>query len=436
VTVASRRLLILFGVALLAVGAYLAIELPRHRAELREQREAARLFAFDPAEVEAIEVAREDTRLAFRLQGTHWIMTAPLADDAEVGTVAPIVTTLADAEVVRDLGTDNARDRFGLDPPAATVRLAGAGGRAVAALEIGDYTVDRSAVYALRGDGHLLLVPTAIHRALTLAVEDYRNRRVVVFDLSVVRAFEIDSRLTGRSRWTRRGAGSWFTVIAGDTVRGDSVAVPAVLRRLRGMRVRAFVTAPDTTRPLVSVTIDKDDGSTQAVRFFDAGQYVFQARVSGNPRTVEIGEDPGDIAAQSVATLRDRRLLHFDPAQAHRITFTTPDTSAVMVRAGDAWALPNPALGTIDRERAADLVRTLRALRYEPPVGTTPADPRPHPRFSLVIQDAGDTILEELFCAPGPASRWAAYSRSLGGVCEIDGAALDAIADRLSRLRD
>jgi hypothetical protein len=435
--VLSRRLLLLFLLALLAVGAYLAIELPQRREEQNALLRAARLFDLDPGTIDAVELDRPGASLHFRLQGTHWVMTSPLRDDAEPGVVAPIVSGLASAEVMRDLGPDDTPGRFGLAPPAVTIRLF-AGADTAAVLDVGSLTVDQSAAYARRRDGHVLLVPTEFQRSTTLDVDDYRSRRVVVFDLLAVRWFEIDSRVTGHTAWRRGVRETWFTVVAGDTVAGDSIAVPAVLRRLRGMRVRAFAADADTTvAPLVAVTIHKEDGSSQAVRFFATAGNVFLARVGGNPRTVEIADDPTDIAAGSVATLRDRRLLQFDPARALRLTVTTADTSAVLVRAGGAWALPNPAMGTIDRERAADFIRALRGLRYETPPGPGGADPRVKPRFSLVIYGAGDTILEELYCtpAPGGSSLWFAYSRSLGGVCEIQGAALEAIAARLAHLR-
>lgn len=432
--VVPRRLVVLFLLAALAVGAFLALELPRRRAEVRDRSAAAQLFAFDPGTVDAIELERADGPVRFALAGTHWTMTAPLADDAEAGTVAPIVSALASARIVRDLGRAERPERFGLTHPTTTIRLLAAGDT-VAVLELGDHAVDRSAVYARRPGGPVLLVPTSIHRAVTLPLDDYRNRRVLVFDLAAVHAFTIASRLTGESHWTRAGGERWFTVIAGDTVRGDSVAVPAVLRRLRGMRVRTFAGADTTAAPLLGVTLHKLDGSSQAVRFFLGGDSLWVARVRGNPRTVLVADDPTDIAHAAVATLRDRRLLHFDPAAARRITVATPDTSAVLVRAGDRWALPNPALGVVDREHAADFVRALRTLRYARLRADAP-DPRAAAVFSLVIYDGGDTILDALYCAPAPAgAAWIARSHSLDGVCEIDGDALATIMARLSRVR-
>lgn len=435
---ASKRLGVLFVLALLAVGAFLVFELPGRRAGERERAEASRLFAFDPRAIDAIAIDRAGETLRFSLSGTHWSMVSPLTDDAEAAAVVPVISTLAQAQVLRDLGHAGDPARFGLASPPVTISLFAAGDTS-AVLELGNMAVDRSAVYARRRDGRVLMLPTAIHRAVTLPVDEYRNRRVIVFDLSAVRAFEIDSRTSGHSAWQRAGGDAWFTVVAGDTVRGDSVAVLSVLRRLRGLRVRDFVPGADTTSfsPLVTVTIHKDDGSSQALRLDAVAGGGCHARVRGNSRVVFVADDPADIARESVRTLRDRRLLQFDPAQARRITAVSANTTAELVRAGDAWAFPNPALGAIDPRRTADLVRALRALRYSGPAPDATVDPRTNPRFSVVIRGAGGTILDELYCTPAPrgGELWVAWSRSVGAACEVEVGELDAIAERLGELR-
>jgi hypothetical protein len=152
---------------------------------------------------------------------------------------------------------------------------------------------------------------------------------------------------------------------------------------------------------------------------------------------VDVADDPIDIARQSVETLRDRRVLQFDPARAQRLTVTTPDTSAVIIRAGERWALPNPALGTVDPERAADFIRSLRALRFVRLSEDRDADPRHQPSFELEVYGAGDTILDRVWCAPVPghADLYYAWSQSLAAVCEIDATTLAAIIDQLAHLR-
>jgi hypothetical protein len=389
------------------------------------------MFDFAPAAVDAIELTRPDAHFRFEIAGTHWTIREPVADDAEPAAVVPLISTIADGEVIRELGPADDIARYGLAAPAARIVLF-AQQRVVADLELGAYTVDRAAVYARRPDGHVILVPTAIHRATSLQLEDFRSRRVAVFDLSAVSSCVLTSPRAGTMNWQRRDD-AWFTVVAGDTVAGDSVAVPSVLRRIRGMRAIAFPDAEARGAEVAGVDIHRRDGSRLHVHFFDVNGRHF-ARVDGNPRVTEIADDPADLAGETLMSLRDRRLLHFDPARAHRITVTTAETTAVMIRAGDTWALPNPALGTLDPARSADFVRGLRGLRYQRPA---PAAAAPDdPSFALVVADEDGTIIESLYAAtgPDPATR-TVWSRSRPGPWLLDAPRLDELMRLLRRAR-
>jgi hypothetical protein len=147
----------------------------------------------------------------------------------------------------------------------------------------------------------------------------------------------------------------------------------------------------------------------------------------------------GNIASAldaSPALLRDRRLLQFDPLRAQRIHVVTPDTSAVLVRAGDAWALPNPALGRIDADAAADFVRALRALRYRSVLEASPRELEPA-TFTLVVAGDGDTIIDEMRARPRADANegWIVTSRSSRAISEVSSEDLEAVVARLRRLR-
>jgi len=144
----------------------------------------------------------------------------------------------------------------------------------------------------------------------------------------------------------------------------------------------------------------------------------------------------GVLMTAGFDNLRDRRLLRFAPEQAGRIEISTPDTSAVLVRAGDAWAMPNPALGTLDRGRMADFVRVLQSLRWARIAG--PAESRrgsPSQAFALVVYARDGSILDELHgTVHGDPPVFTGISRSSGLVTETDGSALDAVTASLRRL--
>ncbi len=436
---ASRSSRILALAALAAVAFYALVERPRNRARDRAATEAARLTSRDLSGVDHVILARPGSTVDLAIRGTHWEMLGPVHDNAEASSVAQVISTIHTATVMRDLGPATDLSRYGLDPPDAAVTLIESPDTLLR-VDVGSFSVDRSAVYARRPDGHVLLISADVRHTTTLAVEDYRNRRVATFDLSVVRAYTLQTPAE-RMRWQRGPGGGWFTVAGGDTVRGDSVAVPAVLHRLRGMRVLGFVADSDTAGafddPLATLRIERTEGPPLTVRFARGPAATYRARVDGEDRVVEVDDDAATIASRTLSTLRDRRLLHFAPLSAVRIALVAPDTSCAIVRAGDHWALPNPALGSIDPQRAADFVRSLLALQYRArlPAGSAKEDEAN--AFSLVVYASGDTILDELHVAPPRpgAPSAVAFSSSAGGPYEIAVSDLDGIVGALRRLR-
>lgn len=435
----SRTSQALFVVAVVVLAAFALVELPRRRAAERAQEHARRLFATFAAPVDAVDIVRPNNHVHVEVRGTHWQVVAPIDDAAEYSRVATLIDAMEKAEVERNLGpAENAA--YGLSPPAAVVTLTAASDT-VAYLELGAHTVDDAMVYARRRDGDVVLVAPTVVTAATLPADAYRDQRLVRVDIDEVAAFTVRRDRNPAVRWDRRGAAAWFTVEHGDTVAGDSVEVPMYLRRFRGMRVRSFVEPADTTgafdHPAGVVTLHKRaPAPAVTLRFAARADSGYVCRVDGEPRVVLVhGDVPGALDA-SVATLRDRRLLQFSPLRAKRIQFATADTSAVLVRAGGAWALPNPALGRVDPRAAADLVRTLRALRYARVVETPPSDVEPS-AFTLLVAAEGDTILDELRGRPRPGSdeAWIVTSRSSRVVAELPASDVRAIVDRLRRLR-
>ena len=434
----SRTTRVLFVLAVVAVTAFVRFELLPRRARDQAQRDASRLFRFDATAVDGVRVRRGHEELVFVRRDTGWEMLAPIADRAETSAVASLIQALHDAGVERNLGPDEDDERFGLRAPAVVV-WAVAGRDTVARLEIGRYTPDHAFVYARRPDGDIVLAPTDLHRSATLAVDAYRSHRVVAFDRTAVRSFELRNP-AGASRWTRSGPTAWLAVIAGDTIPGDSTAVEAVLRTLRGLRVSRWLVPADTTGALdhAGAVISVQSAPPfppVTVRFRCAAQGSCLAHCDGETRVSEIADGIGVLMTAGFDDLRDRRLLRFAPERVGRIEISTPDTSAVLVRAGERWAVPNPALGPLDRERMAEFVRAVQSLRWTRVVETDGLPVAPRGSFALVVYARDGSIIDELHgVVAGDPPVLRGTSRSSGFTTETDGTALDAVTSCLRRL--
>jgi hypothetical protein len=436
----SRTSRVLFVIAALAVAAFALLELPRRRAAERTAGDARRLFPPFSAAADRVEIVRPSERVLLEARGTRWEVVEPVADAAEYSRVATLLDALSRAQVERNLGTTDDPARYGLDPPVAVVTVT-AVADTLAHLELGALTVDGAYAYARRGDGEVLLVPPALVSAAALPGAAFRDQNLVRFDPAEVLAFTVRRAGHPGVQWTRRGPEAWFTVVAGDTVAGDSVEVPTHLRRFRGMRVRAFVDPSDTAgvfaRGAGSVTLHKRaPASAVTIRFAARPDSSYWARIDGESRVIDVHGNVAGALDASPALLRDRRLLQFDPLRARRIHVVTPDTSAVLVRAGDAWALPNPALGRIDADAAADFVRALRALRYRGVLEASPRELEPA-TFTLVVAGDGDTIIDEMRARPRADAQegWVVTSRSSRAISEVSSEDLERVVARLRRLR-
>jgi hypothetical protein len=436
----SRTSRALFFAAVVALAAFALLELPRRQSAERAEADAQRLFPPFSAAVDRIEIVRPDARVVLEARGTHWEMAEPVRDTAEYPRIVTLVSSVENAEVERNLGPATDPAAHGLAPPAVTLRMT-SGADTLAALEIGALTVDGAFAFARREDGDVVLVPPVLLTAATLSADAFRDQSLIRFDPAEVESFAIRR---GRSsiRWTRRGDHAWFAVVERDTVRGDSLAVPAHLGRWRGMRVRSFVDPVDTagvfSEPDGVVTLYKRaPAPAVTLRFAARPGGVFWGRIDGNPRVIDVDGNVAGALDASPSVLADRRLLHFDPARARRIHVVTPDTSAVLVRAGDAWALPNPALGRVGHSAAIEFVRTLRTLRYTRRVDGNPRDVEPA-AFTLQVAAERDTILDELRARPraGASGRWIVTSRSSRVLAELTEDELNAVVAMLRRLRE
>lgn len=427
----SRSSRVLFVLAIVAVAAYAVLELPRRRGA-----EPDRLFAPFVSPIDALQIDRPHERVRAEARGSHWEIVQPVQDLADYSRIATLIDALGRAEIARHLGAADDLAPYGLSPPGAVVTLE-SHGEAVARVELGALTIDKSYAYARRDDGDVVLIPPAVTTAAMLPADSYRDSHLARFDVAEVAAFTVQRARERAVRWNL-GDG-WYTVADHDTIAGDSVQVPTYLRRFRGMRVLAFVPPADTAGAFATlagrVTLHKRNAPALTLRFAARPDSVYWCRIDGAARVVVVhGDVPGALDA-TVATLRDRRLLHFAPVRAHRIRVVTPDTTAVLVRAGDAWALPNPALGRVDPRAATDFVRTLRTLQYRrvlegAPVPTEPA------AFTLAVMAHGDTLLDELRGRQDPSTHdWIVTSRSTGVTAELANANWTELVKRLRRIR-
>jgi hypothetical protein len=437
----SRTTRVLLLAALLAAGAYFLLA----RSGDRTTEDPSRLLTFDVARVDGVILGRIDTTLRFARSDSLWRVIEPVSDTAESATITSLLDALRHAHIARNLGAPDDLAPFGLDAPDVRITLL-SGVDTLGAVSIGKRTVDAAWCFARAGSEDLLLIPTDVARAASLPRDAYRSRRVVDFQLRDVADYVVAGEDHGTA-WAR-GARGWFSVPEpGDTVRGDSVAVESVLRRLRGLRVAAFVADADshlvrTSTPLGDISlrqIARPPYTRPTIPLAHLSIYrnargtLVIERVSG--RAVLVDDDLRDVFEPTTTSLRDRRLLQFAPPDVARVELVSPSASGSIVRAGGAWSFPNPARGRVDPRRAADFIRALRALKWTSPASTGTSAFHPA-HFSVTMTDAGGNMIDQMQAVPGPQGTWYVTSRSSRGTWQIEGERLTALSGQFAALKE
>jgi len=438
----SRTTRILFAAALLAAGVYFAVVRPHDRASDNAESSGDRLASFDIADIDSIAIEHHvlmtngtrfsESPLMFVKADSLWRMTIPVQDSAEPGAIGTLLDALRTADINRNLGQVEDLKQYGLDPPDAYVTLVAAH-RRVLHVEIGKNTVDGGWCYARNEAGEVLLIPTDVRRSSMLPVDAYRNHRVLDFKVADVTAYTIKNARSTMT-WERRGT-SWFAQSGRDSVQGDSIAVTSPLHRLRGLRAVQFYSNQERPVP----PADSVHAMTLFLVHDQKVNLTFEHGPSGwivadGTRYVSVEDDISDLFAHSVNTLRERRLLQFDPAVTHRINYAAPTATGELVRSGGHWAFPNPMMGRVNPDYAADFVRALRGLKWSEP-GDEAARTTGRVSYRIEIMGEGDRIIDQLTAGPYDASTSWVTSRSSHGTWLVENARLDEVSQRFARLK-
>jgi len=395
---------------IVVVGLYVTWSIfvhPRATRTRQSATQARQLASFQMDEATRVVIDRPDTRLDFHLRGTQWQMDHPLSDRARQTAVVRLVDAIRVARIDRRFSPPIPWPRYGLGPQAVRVFILGSAADTLAMVAVGDLTPEHGNVYVRVNRSHeILLVPTVIRSYALAAVEDFRSRRVVMFDRSRVLEFSVHSP-RGVLLWKRMGP-RWITIDRGDTVCGNVVAVEAILRRLRGLRARRFYDEPATRmatdRSAYRVNITRRNSQTTLdLHVSFVGNGLAYTHVARESRVVEIDStDVAPIFSASLLDLRDRRVAHIDVNALRRFTIAWNDTMITLVRDKGKWRYPNPAWRPPNKRRAIALQRVIRSLKYDSLATDNSTDSKftTRPSLRLEFHDNRGTLLDEVWFVP------------------------------------
>ena len=259
------------------VSSYLETTFSKSTFDLRDKT----ILKIDRDKVERVEIETPDRTLQVAKQGADWRITSPIEARADFSAVEGIIGRLNTAPMKSLVSSDAAADlkQYGLDKPAATVRVTS--GSAQAGLAIGK-SAGEGAVYARDLSRPLVFtVESALFDELKKPADDFRVKDL--FDARAFNTTRIEITRGGQTMTLEKekGKDTW-TQVTPSAKPADAAKVDALLTALTGARAASFVEKPAGTgleTPEVTITIAYEDGQKhEKVAFARNGANAFARR--------------------------------------------------------------------------------------------------------------------------------------------------------------
>ena len=423
--------LILLFVAAVTLGYFFLVEQPGHKEKVAQEESATKLFDLTGMEVFGLVIRRDDATLTFTRSGDAWRMITPSSDRAEMPQIMVLVLSVLRSKAERQFPADPTRlAEYGLANPVATVSLRDSLQAELLTLDVGDFNLTKSHCYA-REDGSdtVMLVHAGVRRYALTSVFEYRDKKVVEFPIEDVSALEITSDLH-RTSWSKSVDERWFTVVGGDTIRGDDDEMDTILRELRAMRAQDVKdgdpAAWGLSDPAGSIVVRLPDADAIGLSFAGPDSQRCYIQVKGEERINMVDASALDVFGRSLHDLRDRRLLHFDRDVLRKVTLNTKTLSISIIKMGENWSFANPSFDEIDIALVSAFLGSLKAMKYREIIEETMRAPEEygldHPAYRLALFDAEGDLIDEVVTGPTRTIRRTRYatSRSSGHLGVVD----------------
>ena len=329
-------------VVVLGLGALVYFSGQRDRRVAAERAALAKLLPVQAADVVRLGFVHGDTRIEMEKRSAGWVLVQPVSANCDAEVVTGFLDTLAAARIEQDLGSGD-RVRYGLDHPAATVRLETQSG-ATHELRFGRINPLQTLVYVLvdDDDGVRLTTSALLSGALT-STFGWRDKRMIDVAIERVACLRFNTIRDG-SLVVRRDATAGWVTDGPVAWRVDPVRLQGLLLQLTALR--AIGVAAENKQDLQPFglgnrklsTILEDSTGAQVgdlVFGFALGEGAYYAIVPDKPEVFHVEGQIVETMQSLVQQPRDRRVFPpFDPAAVTRLDVVAPEDRFVLERQG------------------------------------------------------------------------------------------------------
>jgi hypothetical protein len=253
------------------IASYLESTFNRNTFDLRDKS----ALKIDRDAADRVEVVAGAQSMRFAKKDGQWQIVQPAVPRADLPAVEGLVSRL-DGVQMKKVVAQEAGDlaKYGLDKPAATVRVGA--GSAEASLLIGS-KAEEGDVYAKDSSRpDIFTIEASLLADLQKGAGEYRQKDI--FDARAFNTTRVEIVRAGQTTVVEKTADKWrqTSPAAKDS---DAAKVDALLSALTSARADAFVdTLPAKATEVASVSLTFDDGKQERVRFLRSGEDAFAVR--------------------------------------------------------------------------------------------------------------------------------------------------------------
>ena len=291
------------------IPAHLESTFNRTTFELRDKS----VLKVDREKLETVEIASGARTLRFTRRDGEWQMTAPVQARADYSAVEGVVSRVTGLQMKSIVdGADGAAAKFGLEKPAATVRLGT--GSSQASLALGS-PAGEGAVYARDLSRPLVFtVDASLLAELEKGAAAYRQTDLVdarsfnMTKLEITRGGQTHVFEKGRTKNKEGQDQETWRQTSPQARELDQATVEPLLSAATTVRATDFVESPAATRalaePELTLTITSDEGRKQErVVFGRAGDAAFASR-AGEPGAARVEGSAIDALVKALGEIK------------------------------------------------------------------------------------------------------------------------------------
>jgi hypothetical protein len=280
-----------------------------------------------------------------------WQILQPMQTDADQNIVERITSGLASARVSEnEPGTPDRLKVYGLAPPAVLVEFQLQSG-AKHALKLGNKDFTGISAYAILDSAKdVALVPSSLLANTSLNFPDFRNHAVLPIAAAEVTSFELKNS-SGQLAASKEKSDWKFSRPASQLA--DDASITLLLGAVANAKWAVIASeTPDglakygLANPAITFTAVDNKGKSFTLLVGKKEGSDYFARDTSRPMIFHINEDLHKKLEQDFATLRDKRLAHFDPREVMRVELHNSNGTVIANRKAEKeenWTIEAPA---------------------------------------------------------------------------------------------